>query len=628
MLGIAVEPSYGIIDGTASIYSSSPDCGSFTSGSFSSTRITALLSAPSLFSSRLGLSLRPGWNSSVVRFALRPDNPPWVFDADKDQALQIEREFRLEASSQSISLSMIGTYRIGERIMLGVGPDVGYRIAQSIVQTDHILGPGETAFPDGQTSRPIPGAASYSMNPWVLGVVGAGAITLPVGKQLSFWLEGSARADLLSPVREAEWKGFSVGGNLGLVFTLEKDAIPPPSFPAIVEPVLPPAPALRLSAAIEVYGLEGERRRDTITSRFREKDYCRSVRYVPQVLFAQGASELPPVYARNSDEPSSLPTFDSLSFYNPIALQERALDVVALRLLNDSESTLLLHPAGADAALGQKRGEQVQAYLRDVWGVAPERVAVGDPVPGSRLVEGRNGEREGILIESSSPAVTAPVVNRRLYRDFEAPLVKVATSHEADAGLRAWEVLLTSRDKTIARYSSEGSVGEGEGSMNWNMVYDEGTGESATVEAVFTVEDSLGTRKSARGEAMLLMLRSRIGVAHGVDMEKGIETLLYQLSPSSATYRGDSLGRDDILRTLERDLHAGASVWIVERGGESSAAAFRDGLNGILRRHSLEESAIITERELREILNGMEKCLNPDSWGRSSCVVVVRQNVE
>lgn len=644
--GIIVERSVGIVSGTAPLYGGSGDCGQFASGTFSSFGAGMSVSFPTFFWPQLGVRLRSIWRSSTYQFSARPENPPWVFDASVDRAREIEREFQLESAAQTLSLGVQGTYRLGSHIAFALGPEVGYRFAGSTQQTDHILGPDDLAFPDGQTVRPMVEGGTYSPNRWALGLVGSGSVAVPIGPRLAFLLEGTVAANLLSPVVQEEWKGLSFGGSVGFLLHPPHEKKPPPHLPDIVEPSFPPsppAPSFQLSARIEVYGLEGEHRHDTITSRFREKEYCRSVQCVPRVLFVAGSADLPDSYAQDSSAQSSLPTFDSLPSLSPFALQAKVLDLLALRLARFPEGVITLHPVGADKEIGRQRSMRIREYLRGVWGIPPEQVVIGDALPNDSTAEPYAEGKESVLIAASSPGIFAPVLSRSLDRDFDAPLIKVTTSHQADAGLRAWEVLLTSRGRTIARYSSGGSGEEGTGSLNWNMIYDDEHRENSTVTALFMVEDSAGARKSARDEAPLLMLRSRIAVAHSVDVGRMTETLLYRFpapgtAPDAGNRRADSLGCDDILRELDRSLREGGEVWVGEEsdgGGVaygSSSPEFRSALREIAERHGAGAVRTAPQQELRkelqELLNDRSGCVDPEFFAGAACVVVLRQPLQ
>lgn len=638
--GLTAGPSFGLVDGTAPLYGGSGDCGSFSDGRLSSTGVEIEFSLPSFFSSRFGLSLRPGWRSSSLRFVGGRSNV-WVYDPDGDGAIAEEREFRLEVVTQRVGMGILGTYRIGDQILLGLGPEIGYHAAQTVRQTEHILAPGDHAFPDGQSERVMTEGPLYTPGRTGLGLVGFGGLSVPFGRQVSFRLSVTASADLLSPVREAEWRSLSFGGNAGIVYAFaKKEPIPPPPVPDIAEPAGPPPPLLRLSASIDVFGLVGEERHDTITSRFREKDYCRSVRCVPFLSFDQGMSDLPAVYRENGGDSAPLPSFDSLASLDPFSLQRRILDLAALRLGYDPESRIVLHPVGGSPEWGGLRCERVREYLVRVWRLPEEQVAIGGPLPAARLAEafgkgkeeGKEEVKEGVWMEASDAQIFAPVVSRRLDREFDAPLVKVTTSHQADAGLRAWEVTLTSREKTIARYSSDGAEGDGTGSMNWNMIYDDGQGESASVTAHFTVEDSVGARAVARSQAPLLMLRSRIAVAHAIDLATMTETIVFRLphtadAEGQPDRRGDSLGCRDILRELDRVVRAGSVVWHQKEDTAAFDAQpeFRDALAALLARRGAPPLRTVTPEELREILTDPDGCTEENA--ESGRAVAVRGSV-
>lgn len=619
--------SFGPVDGTAPIFAGFGDCGSFSSGTISDLRIGAIVSTPELFTRKLGLSLRPAWRSSVMWFASR--ETIWVREGDTS-AVRNEREYGLEVVSQSLNLGLLATYRIGSRMELGAGAEVGYRYSQTVRQTDRILGPGELAFAGGQTVRTMDEGPAYTAGPVYAGVTTVGSFIVPAGSHLFFRLDAVAFLDLLSPVREADWKGLEFGVGAGIVFDLSGNVEPAPELSDIAEPT--PLPSLHLSASIDVYGLESEERRETITSRLREREYCRGVRLAPVIEFERGSVDLPQSYAGSWGDNSGYPTLDSLAALDPLRMQERMLDLVGLRLAADPAGLVELRSTGGEPELAARRMERVVDYLMEVWGVRSDQVSVESDSAESLVPDERGNDGGSVRIEERSPGILSPVLSRRFDRDFEAPPVKVTTSHRADAGLRSWEVVLASGSDTIARYSSGGQHRDGAASMKWNLIFDEDATDSSTLDAWFIVEDSTGRLASALDRAILAIVRSRIIVVHGVDLERMTETIAYALPgrPVDTAERWtDSSGVEEILKELDGTLREAASLSFatgtLAAGGDSRANVMQRMLGERLQPRGVAHIQLLPFAEMVESVRQSGECPEARSLAGSPFILMVRQ---
>lgn len=562
---------FGGVSGPASIYAGSPDCGTFSSSMFSAQDVRLTFGMPELFSPTFGLMLAVRRRSERHTYTHRPAFATWVFDNSTEDAIATEHELRLETTTRSVNLGAVATLRLGERLTVGAGPDLAYRVGFDYEQTDRILGPGDVAFPDGLATRAMPEGPVYTVRPFGFGLDAFAATTLPIGSRLSFRCGLDLHADFISPVNEADWRSFAVGINAGLLFDLFPAERPAPSLPNQPEPLPPPEPVplRRLSASIDIYGLDGGKRTDVITTVLDERDIQRTVRIIPVLFIDREISEV-----SSGATPATLPTLDSLARLDPVSLQERLPDLIGLRLAERPAATVVLRPvtaADAEAAIGGMK--RIRDYLRTVWGIDPERVGISDEPPESVPpgIESANG-RTPVIVTGIPEGITGPLTSHRLEREFNPPDVKVSTSHEAEAGIRAWEIVLESGADTIARYA-RGSTSESDGrAMSWRAS-ERGEGDTTTIVGRFSIEDSTGARASASSEATLMTLHNRIDVSTLVDMAERSESILCRSSLGD----GDSFMRSgafrNLLRFVEQSVGVGSEVMIAMRRPEHSTAS-------------------------------------------------------
>ena len=605
--GISGGISRGILEGEAPIYSGSPDCGTFSSGTLASRQLTLQLISPDLFTGHIGLSIKPGLRELTSTLTQTSDQGTWLFDADAEDATEIEREFRLETVTLSIDLALLGTYRLSDQISLGVGPFIDYTLHQETNQIDQILGPGDLSFSDGQRSRTMIEGIAYSSRPLQFGVEAAGSLTLSMSSHFSLLMEPALRFHLGSPVMEAEWQSLEVAGNLGLLYrfspstpspprlNLPDPPLPPPG-PPVEDTVLAPpfSPPPTLSATINVYSLREGTRRDDIRVRFRETDRCRLVRLAPAVRFDEGKTTLPEQYQQERSHHQ--PTLDSLISLPPLELQGHLLDVVGLRLQRNPRGQIVLHHDGSRAAT--ERVEQIHSYLSNYWDIETDRIGKSS---------GPAADPDMIRLSSSSPDILAPVISSRLDRDFDAPMMKIKTSQEAEAGLRSWEITLSNDEKEIARYSSAQPDGRGNTGINWDVLYSDKNLDSSTISAIFMIEDSTGARTIARSETLLLIQKSHIMEEHQVDIEEGKEKYLYWLFPSNALI--DSIGYEEIVRDIIN--HAGEDARVslsIPDGTGSEPEAVISHHHHLLKGLEPFPSQIISASSMNKQRSGFGQC--------------------
>ena len=521
---------------------------------------------------------------------------------------EIEREFRLETTTESVELALLGTRSIGDRFHFGLGPVIGFNYRRESEQSDHILGPGDLSFPDGQGSRTMVEGPTYTTRPLSFGLTAAAGAHLPVASRFSLLLEAGSRLDLLSPVREAAWSSLELSGNLGILYDLNRRehqpdppqfTFPPdPSPPPPVDTILASSPAKpRLSASIQVYGLEGEERRKEIRVNFREVDRCKVVRLAPGITFPEGETDLPEEYRTRG--PGDRIPFDSLVALDPFALQGRLLDLIGIRMGNNRGARLALQPEGNDSLRGEQRAERIRDYLTRIWDVDSLRVEVL-PVAGSE------GRKERVGISSPSADILAPVVSRRLDRDFDAPMVKVQTSQEVEAGLRAWEIVLSNDEEEIARYSSAQPDAGGSAGIDWSVLYSDRDLDSSTIRGVFMIQDSTGERRIARDETLLIVRKSRITEERIIDLQEGNERFLYGI-PSSDGHPLDSLAWNEVLRPVKEGVREGASVMIPSED-DAPPEEGEDIREDVLRRLRPYEPQFIPHSRVEEHLKEFGRC--------------------
>lgn len=580
MIGVSGGIARGLIEGTPPIYANSVDCGMFSSGTITAQRLGLRVVFPSLITAKFGLIIEPAWYSTTATFSEQADQGTWVFDSDVSEATEIEREFRLGVTTQSLDLALLGTYRVSDVLSVGLGPVIGYNFSQEVLQTDQILGPGDLSFADGQTMRTMIEGPQYTTRPLSIGLEVRASAVLPLSTRFSLLPEVQGRYNGLSTVREAEWQTLQFGGNLGILFRLApQNYVPQAPLPPLADfpenPIPPPAPlenitALptpmppQLSAAIEVYGIIGETRQDQIRVHFREVDHCKAVYLAPTVAFAANSTDLPAQYQRTAQ--NTRPNLDSLNTLAPQTLQSHLLDVVGSRMQRNRMASIVLHPHNTNQKLGQQQAKRVQEFLVQHWSIDANRVSIA-----TTLVQESDGAAT-VEITSPNTDIVAPVISHTLDRDFDAPIIKIKTSQEADAGVLAWSITLKNNKEEIASYSSTQAKDEGNTGINWSVLYGTKAVDSSRLSGTFIVEDSTGAQAIAESQTQLITLKSQIIEGHIVDLSTRTERYLFCLPSATNTEEIDSLSYQQIRSQFHKVVRGGAKIIMVavdpQRTGE------------------------------------------------------------
>ncbi len=543
------------------VYASSADCGEFTSGTAGVAGAGVLLSLPSFFDTRLGLSVAAGVARSRGTFVAVPAEPTTV--ADRGTIISLEREYRLDHDLLRFSADLLATLQPAERLEIAAGASLGYQTSASFTQTDNITGPDDYAFPDGKTTRLMVDGTVLSRASVQAGPRIRIAYRLPLGPRL--WLQPAvtAYADLLSPVREAQWRSFSVGGGAAVLFDLSpRAAAPPPEDP------LPPAPLL--AASIELYGVDEEDLPQSVAViKVDEELYRQNTPLLPVVYFGRNTAEMPERYEELTRSGADTFRLAHLSGTGMLEMQHRALDVIGWRLRADTSGRITLIGSTSHdepGALGRGRAEAVRSYLEEIWGIERERMMIGGSGGGgqlqrsSEITEDGRADNRRVEIMANTPGITAPIVTEQVVRNFNPPMIRILPSFEAEAGVQSWSVTISQESSIIARYSSEGEGNTEE--LTWNIIHDRIDSALAPLVAELVVEDSLGASVVARTE-IPLHLEKRLKVVEGqVQREENREQIAYTLAAFNYNSAELTPQHSALLREIAREIRDSARISI------------------------------------------------------------------
>jgi outer membrane protein OmpA-like peptidoglycan-associated protein len=184
------------------------------------------------------------------------------------------------------------------------------------------------------------------------------------------------------------------------------------------------------------------------------------------VFFETGQSELSSRYMLYQDQ-AQTGAFTETALAGVMEKYSHLLNIVGRRLRQNSDATITLVGCNSNTGdeagrsdLSASRAESVRAYLRYVWGIAPERIAVEsrnlpEAPSTSRLQEGQV-ENQRVEIRSDHPAILDTVKSEYVEKISDVQELKVIPKITAEAGIAKWTINLKSGAEIVGTFSGEG----------------------------------------------------------------------------------------------------------------------------------------------------------------------------
>ncbi|MBS1914561.1 MAG: OmpA family protein [Bacteroidetes bacterium] len=572
---ILVGPIIGVggaIDrSTIPVFNGSSDCGIFAHGTSLDAGGGAALLFPNLFSNDFGAEadVRIG----VVRDRLRADPVDPTRLVDSGTLVTLDREFDLDASSTVAACDLLVHYRAASPITIAGGVSFGIRLSTTFNAIDRVLGPGDYAFDGGQRQRQLIDGTPLTRALPAVGPLIRGTYRLPIGRAMLVPAV-ELRADLISPARRTSWQRYQLGATLSLLFNVTPSPVPPPPPPDTSKPIEPVVVVARerprLSATIALYGMDENNEPQPVAKvHVNEVLFRTHAPLVPAVFFQADASRFADRYARLTPDAANRFRPDDMVGLDLLTIQHHMLDVIGFRLRNDTSARITLYGStarGEDPAIARERSRDVQKYLMETWAIPQERIIISQSVgmmerSNETTDDGRDDNRR-VEIIANRDGVLAPAVTEQIVREFDPPVIKLAPSYEAEAGVKSWDLSLTQQGRSIAHYSNRDSGMLAAPEMTWNLASQKIDSGLAPLTATITVEDSTGAVVTAHNQ-MPLQLERRVSVVDGRIVRQGdMEQVSYTLV--GFNYDSPDPGRQNeiAVREIADIVQPGATVTI------------------------------------------------------------------
>lgn len=495
------------------IYQGSPDCGIFTDQANGSSFARFSFETP-LFPS-LGLALTTGaiLQSRSVGLAETFNTLSRHPDGRLDQVVT---QHRLDASIVGYGPFAGLLWEPGPNLRFGVAPAFLFLSANDVRQYEEIVAPFGAVFTEtNDYQRPTDRGGELQFSSQGVELSFWTGATFSIGKHLRLMPEIGASFLLTSLEQSTPWK--TTTGYFGVGLAWQKDRTPEtptqpdriaavPDVPATktdAVPEIPPAVVETPSEPIAENGGENGREdgapaeTDTVVPgaktasgfwveisavgidqknveyanpviEVREAPWSQSIPLIPYIFFDSGSSAIPARYTlfHTAAEADRFNT-DSLIGLTPVSLHRHLLNVLGQRLRARPEVAVTIVGTTSEEEgkspqeqqmLAEQRGQAVQHYFREIWGIDERRITViaGRPTnPSSEETADGRGENRRAEFLFDGESLARPVVVERLARIASPPAIKFYPRLYKDSGATVnvvdWHITVVQGEKELLR---------------------------------------------------------------------------------------------------------------------------------------------------------------------------------
>jgi len=184
------------------------------------------------------------------------------------------------------------------------------------------------------------------------------------------------------------------------------------------------------------------------------------------IYFETGQSEIPSRYTQLNSQPDT-EAFSETALTSVMDKYRNLLNIIGHRLRKYPDAAITIVGCNSNTGeenarqdLSRRRAESVRAYLRYVWGIAPDRLKIEDrnlpEAPSSnRLPEGQ-AENQRVEIRSDHAQILDTVKSEYVEKISAVQQIRVIPRIMAEAGIQDWQITLTCGDETIGAFKGSG----------------------------------------------------------------------------------------------------------------------------------------------------------------------------
>lgn len=455
-------------------------------------------------------------------------------------------EHATDAALAMFTIEPLLTYRISDRFVFSVGPQLGFLMSKTFDHHEQISSPDYMVFKDGTNIRnEISGEEIPDIKSMQFGLSGGLSYEIPLDARGKIMLVPEASfcmnfTDMKDFGGTESWKMNQARVSIALKFSphptidtltldmwdeqrkldsitivqrieeFEQDSI------NIVQKETEKkliADSIEIAekgvvaqiiknVAVDSYGNE------TIVEKLEieQFDLTRKVQLLPFVFFEDGEYRLPDRYHQLDAAERANFSIKDAAAKNPVDMYYSILNIIGKRLSEDPDATITLTGCnanvGAEAGnvdLSKRRANAINYYLQDIWKIPAKKITVNTRnLPENPSQESEMNRR--VEITSDSPEMLAPVmIDNQIYSFVEPPQFRSYIKVTAGAGVKQWylEMVNTMEGFEIRK---EG-LGDAPEYVTWDIQDNQETVPSMSAELALTlyVQDTKGKFIEAYG---------------------------------------------------------------------------------------------------------------------------------
>jgi len=186
------------------------------------------------------------------------------------------------------------------------------------------------------------------------------------------------------------------------------------------------------------------------------------------LFFETGRAELSERYVQLKTQ-ADTETFSETALTSVMEKHRHLLNIIGRRMREYPDATITVVGCNSNTGeeygrqdLSRSRAESVKAYLRYVWGIAPERMTTEarnlPEAPSTNRIPAGQAENQRVEIHSDHVAMMDTVKSEYVEKVTNVQQIGIAPKITAEAGIRDWKMTLKCGDAIIGAFKGTGEM--------------------------------------------------------------------------------------------------------------------------------------------------------------------------
>jgi len=387
--------------------------------------------------------------------------------------------YTLETSMYSIGLSILGNYRLTDRLSFGLGTRFGGYFSSSFEQYEKLESPSNAVFlPDQTRSRNEYNGTTPNMSVLDGAIVFNARYAFPLNTQHTTQLipEIGYELPITNVLHSAEmWNVHTIRFGVTVAFSyVEEEEITIPI--EIKDPIIIPQISISktikpkidikenltslLQSPIKAMLFDSNGRQVDNQINIEKKVARNMFSIINYVFFDSGSVDIPKRYKKLTPDEQKAFDIDEFRTDSAISLYHNVLNILGKRLQNKPNAIINLTGTNSNNGIelnnldiSKKRADAVKEYLVSVWNIDPNRIktdARNLPDQPSRVNTGY-GEEENRRVEVSAndPDIFLPVKFIDTSYKVLPNDIRISTERLNKENIKKWELRAITGDKSV-----------------------------------------------------------------------------------------------------------------------------------------------------------------------------------